>query len=153
MMSFSQCASTAKLEDKAPLEFGDVYYKEWSNPARYTGSGLNLFIPITSNTGNIILDSIYFKDKQVKLEFVNDTLFVGRFETDKNKPLDIVMSSEPLAEYGNKAPKLSEKLPFELKGDECVISYKAGKKTKFFKISNIIKKQDKQTLYPASKPQ
>lgn len=143
MMSFSQCDSTTKLEDKTPLKLGDVYYKKWSNPARFTGSGLNLFITMASNTGNIILDSVYFKGKQAKLESVNDTLFVGRFETDKNKPLDIVMSNEPFAEYGNEAPKLPKKLPFELKDNECVVSYKAGKKTKFFKISNIILKHDK----------
>lgn len=153
MMSFSQCASTPKLEKRAPLELGNVYFNEWVAGARYGGSGINLFIPVQSSLNNIQLDTVYFRGKQAKLEHINDTLFVGRFETYKNKPQDIIMSNEPYGEYGNNAPKIPEKIPFELKEDECVVSYKNASKTKFFKITNIVKKQNEETLFPASKPQ
>ncbi len=50
------------------------------------------------------------------------------------------MSNEPNAEYGNPIPKIKEKLPFALKENDCVISYKESDKTKYFKIEKIIEK-------------
>ena len=149
-MSFSQCVSTMKLQDKAPLEFGDVYYQNWIAGVKGGGSGINLFISVKSNTNNTVLDSVYFKNKQAKLEYINDTLLVGRFHTETNQKEDIIMSNEPYAEYGNKAPQLPKKIPFELKEDECVISYKEGKNTKYYKLSNVFKKQSE--FYPRAQP-
>jgi hypothetical protein len=146
MMSFSQCASTQKLEAKSPVEIKEVYYKEWANPARYTGSGLNLYISLTSNTSNIEVDSVYFRKKQVKLEHIKEGLFVGKFKTNKNSPNDIIMSSDPKEEYGNTSPKIEKPFPFELQDNECVISYKERGKTKYFKLSNINKRQTKRSL-------
>ncbi|MDP5158469.1 MAG: hypothetical protein NWQ07_07830 [Flaviramulus sp.] len=143
MMSFSQCNNKLELQGILPLELDEVYFKEWSNPARFTGSGLNLFIPIKSNSDQFVLDSVYFKDKQVKLEYVNDTLAVGRFKTKTNQPQEIVMSNQPHAEYGNSLPQILKKPPFQIKDDEAIISYKKSNKTKYFKISNIKKRQDK----------
>lgn len=153
MMSFSQCANTYKLEDTSSIYFGDVYYKEWLSEARWSGSGINLFIPIKTNSKHVVLDSVYFKKKQAKLEYVNDTLVVGRFETEKNKQQDIIMSNEPYAEYGNHAPKMPEKTIFQIKENECVVSYNEGKRVMYYKISGIVKKQDKQQLIPATKHQ
>lgn len=146
-MSFSQCASTKKLESETALDIKEVFYKEWSNPARYTGSGMNLYVVVPSDFNpEITLDSVYFRNKQVKLEYAKENVYVGKFETEKNKPQDIVMSSDPKAEYGNAFPKINKLFPFELKEDECVVSYKEGKKTKYVKLPNIKKRQAKSTL-------
>ena len=150
MMSFSQCASTYKLENKAPLKLGKVYYNTWAAGARFAGSGINLFIPVESNPKNIVLDSVYFKNKQVELEHINDSLFVGRFVTRINQQQDIIMSNEPFAEYGNKVPEPNKKIPFELKENECAVSYKSGKKITYFKITNIYKKR--LDSYPGMQP-
>lgn len=147
MMSFSQCASAKKIEKKAPIIINEVHYKEWSNPARYTGSGLNLFIIPAAKNEDIVLDSVYFRNKQVKLNFVKDSIYVGKFETDKNKPVEIIMSIEPKEEFGNKALEKEKPFPFELKDHECVVSFKQKNKTKYFKIINITKKQTKGSLY------
>ena len=50
------------------------------------------------------------------------------------------MSNEPYAEYGNKVPELPKKSFFQLKENECVISYKQSGKTKYFKIKGLTKK-------------
>lgn len=150
MSSFSQCKSIQTLQDERPLEIGEVYYQHWVAGVKGGGSGVNLFIPIESNKNDIVLDSVYFKGKQVKLEFKNNTMYVGRFASKVNQKKGIIMSSDPLAEYGNPVPEIPKKIPFKLEDSECVISYKKGSKTLYFKISNIIKKESEN--YPTAPP-
>ncbi|MCF6295171.1 MAG: hypothetical protein L3J25_05730 [Flavobacteriaceae bacterium] len=140
VVSFSQCSSTQKLQEKAPIMMGKVYCQSWIAGVEGGGSGLNIFILVTDNS--IVLDSVYFRGKAAKLELKQqDSMFyVGRFISGLNIKKDIIMSNEPYAEYGNEMPKTSIKIPFELKDDECVISYKEGKTTKYFKVDNIVEK-------------
>ena len=140
MATFSQCGVTKKLETNAPLTLGDVYYQHWVAGVRGGGSGINIFIPIVSNPENIMLDSVYFQGKKAKLEYRNNEVFIGRFQSEINQKSDIVMSSDPYAEYGNKVPEIPKKLPFKLLEDECVVSYKLANKVKYFKIEKINKK-------------
>jgi hypothetical protein len=150
MMSFSQCASTKKLQDEAPLEIGQLSYQSWVAGIEGGGAGVNLFIPIVMNTNNIVLDSVYFQGKQVKLEQKNKSLYVGRFKKATNQKKDIVMSSDRLAEVNNPIPEIPKKIPFEIKEDECVVSFIDEKKTKYYKISGIIKKEAQ--FYPKTPP-
>lgn len=143
LVSFSQCSSTKKLQNSTPFEIGKVYYQNWFSGVEGGGSGTNLYIPIIANSNNIMLDSAYFRGDQVKLEFKNDTLFIGHFKKSINKKPDIIMSSEPFAEYRNQVPKLQNRIPFELKEDECVISYNFKNKTRYFKINKVIEKEPK----------
>ena len=145
---FSQCASTLKLQKEFPLEIGKVYYQHWVAGVKGGGSGDNLFIPIVANKNNIILDSVYFKGKQVKLELKNSSLYVGRFASKANQKQDIILSNEPYAEYGNPIPEIPKKIPFELKESECIVTYLEGNKTRYYKISNITKKESER--YPSA---
>jgi len=133
IMSFFQCASTQKFQDKMPLEIGEVYYKNLE-------TGYQIYIPIKNNPNNISIDSIYFKGQKTKLEASNDNLYIGHFKTVISKSQDIIMSSDPIEEYGNKVPELPKKIPFDLNDEECVISYLNGNKVNYFKIHNIIEK-------------
>lgn len=148
--SFSQCASTLKLQEDVPLEIGEVYYQHWVSGVKGGGSGVNLFIPIMSNKNDIELDSVYFKGKQEKLELKNNTIYIGRFASKSNQKQDIIMSSDPQAEYGNPVPEIPKEIPFKLEDSECVVSYKKGAKTLCFKISNITKKESER--YPIAPP-
>ncbi len=140
MVSFSKCSTTKKLQNSAPFKIGQVYYQYWVAGVKGGGSGVNLFIPIASNLKNITLDSVYFRGERSKLESTDQILFVGRFQTTTNQNKDIIMSSDPYAEYGNKVPERPKKAPFKIKDSECVVSYKQGNTLKYYKISNIIKK-------------
>ncbi len=140
VVGVSQCASTQKLGGKLPLEIGEVYSEHWVSGVKGGGSGYNLFIPVKSNPDNMVLDSLYFKGKRVKLELKNTSVFVGRFKSEANQRHDIIMNRDPLAEYGNTVAEIAEKIPFELDDTECVVSYKKGHRTLYYKISNIIKK-------------
>ena len=150
MASFSQCSSAKKIQKKVPLALGQVYCQSWIAGIEGGGAGLNIYIPTVNSS--VELDSVYFRGKAAKLEIksLNETIYIGRFISDLNKKKDIVMSIEPNAEYGNEMPKITQKVPFELKENECVISYKDGNTTKYFKIDNVIEKE--LIPYPSAPP-
>jgi hypothetical protein len=150
MASFSQCSSAKRIQEKAPLELGQVYCQNWIAGIEGGGAGLNIYIPTVNSS--VELDSVYFRGKAAKLEIksLNQTIYIGRFISDLNKKKDIVMSSEPNAEYGNEIPKIPQKIPFELKDNQCVISYNDGKTTKYFMVDNVVEKD--LIPYPSAPP-
>lgn len=151
MASFSQCSIAQKLQKTAPTQFGDVYCQKWVAGVRGGGSGLNLFIPVGDSS--VQLDSAYFRGKPIKLEVRETTkglLYVGRFKTDLNSQKDLILSSDPNQEYANKLPTIEVNIPFELKDDECVVTYKQGDKTRYYKISKV--KQQEPLNYPVASP-
>lgn len=149
-LSFSQCASTYKLQETTPMVFGQVYYQSWVAGVKGGGSGVNLYIPIEKNPKNMVLDSVYYKSKRLALEQANPNLYVGRIRNIANQKPDIIMSNEPYAEYGNSVPQIQYSIPFELKDDECVLVYTEGENQKYYKLTGIIKKEP--LLYPGTPP-
>ena len=132
--SISQCGTTIKLENEAPVTFREVYIQNWISGVKGGGSGTNIFIEV--NSKDIVLDSVFFRNDIAKLETkpMSPMLFIGRFKTDIN--------TEPLSISENVSEKHSQKeFPFKLKDTECVVSYNMEGKTKFFKLTNIIEKQ------------
>jgi len=150
MASFSQCSTAQKLQKTAPVQFGEVYFQSWVAGVSGGGSGLNLFIPIIDNS--ILLDSVYFRGKAAKLEVRSGDLplYIGRFKTEFNEPIDIILSSDQDQEHANKLPVIEVEIPFDLIDDECVVTYKQGDKTLYYKISNI--KQQEPLHYPMAAP-
>lgn len=141
MATFSQCGVT-KLETKAPVTLGAVYYQHWADKVEGGESGIAIVIPVISNPKNIVLDSVQFRGKQAKLEFKNNSVFIGHFKQETIQKQDIIMSSDPRAEYGNKVPKRADTSQFQLQTDQCVVSYKMENKVKYFKIDKILKMDD-----------
>ena len=135
--SFSQCSSAQRIDTNPPMAHGKVYAQEWTAGVKEGGSGINIFIPIQEKV--LTLDSMYFRKQIVKLEF-NDgdnPMYIGRFKTDVNKAEDIILSSDMSEESKNTLPQTDKDIPFELDDDECVVSYKKGNRTHYYKISNI----------------
>lgn len=149
-VSFAQCKSTMKLQQEPPATFTEVYYQSWVAGVRGGGAGVNIFIETTSN--NLVLDSVYFRGNVSKLEVKpgNPALHIGRFNTGLNQAKDIILSSDPKEEYTNKISKATQSIPFELKGDECVVSYSKGGKVLYYKIPNVIEKAADN--YPSAPP-
>ncbi len=144
------CSSAQKLQKEAPAQFGEVYFQKWTAGVEGGGSGLNVFIPITK--GTIELDSIYFRDNVAKLETKpqDPSVFIGRFSTDFNKAKDLILSSDMQEEAKNKLPVKSKGIPFDLKEDECVVSYSQHGKQRYYKISGIHQKPS--LNYPSAPP-
>ena len=139
MVSVSQCSSAQKLEQKAPLDFGEVYYKKRAQAVRDLPSVFTLYIPVKGEHDNTIeLDSVYFKGESAKLtQISNQSLYIGRFVTKPAYVEDMILSSDVEEEHQNQPPKIEPKIPFELKPNECVVSYKQAGEVKYYKISNI----------------
>lgn len=140
MSSITNCSSAQKLQKSAPADFGDVYFQKWTAGVRGGGSGINLFIPLKNKP--MKLDSVYFRGKAAKLETKDSRpmVYIGRFTTKFNQQSDIILSSDMNEEAKNTLPVKTEKIPFELKSNECVVSYKAKDETKHYKITGIEEK-------------
>lgn len=149
VIMFSYCSSAQRLEEQAPFIIEELYTQKWIAGIQSGGSGTDLYLKLKDLKEDIDLDSVYFRSKVAKLETTSDqNLFVGRF-TSMSKQ-DIVLSNEPKAEFGNEAPKLLNKTPFQLKASECVISYRQNSTTRYFKVGGI---KEKPTLsYPITPP-
>ncbi|MEZ4856918.1 MAG: hypothetical protein R2812_10640 [Gelidibacter sp.] len=144
LASFSQCTSTQKLQKSVPIAFSEVYFQRWTAGVEGGGSGINLYIELASELPkNIQLDSVYFRGKAAKFETKpqNKLLYIGRFKTEFNPSKDLIMSNDSLNEYGNEMSVNIKKLPFNLKENEGIISYKEGKNTKYYKVENIVEKR------------
>jgi hypothetical protein len=150
LVSFSQCSTAQKLQEKPPIGLGETYAQKWVAGVKGGGSGINVFIPVKDTS--VTLDSIYFRGQKEQLEFVKreQALYVGRFRTDLNQSKDLILSSDMKEESKNRLPKLKEKLPFEFNDDECIITYRKGGKTMYYKISNI--KMEEPLNYPSAPP-
>ena len=150
MTRFSQCSSSKNLDNQPPVDFGEVYTQSWTAGVKGGGSGTNLFIPVKDHS--VELDSVYYKGNSAKLENKPDSpdLYIGRFERNSNQPQDMIISSDPREEAKNTLPQVPEKIPFELKDDECVVFYQKEGKTHYYKISGITTKLSKN--YPSAPP-
>ena len=150
---FTQCSSAQKLEKETPFKIGSIYFQNWVAGIEGGGYGINIFISIEDfSQDKIELDSVYFRGKVSKFETKRNNLglFIGRFSTPFNQKRDLIMSNKPNAEYGNEAPQANFKILFDLKDDECVISFKEGNKTKYFRVENVVEKRLLQ--YPSAPP-
>ncbi len=142
----TQCASSQKLDDKAPVIFKDAYFQKWVGGIESAGWGYTFYLPYENNT-NIKLDTIYFRDKSAKLEKKTDEpVYSANIKYPGNK-VELIMDSDPKKEAKNEVPKLEkEKIPFELKENECVIRYTKNGKVGYFKIKDL--KEKKLLAYP-----
>jgi len=159
---FSQCTSSKTVneeitQEKNSLEFQEivlfeikqVQFQKWAAGIQGGGTGYHMYIDVVSNKDHVIFDSIYFRGLQAKIQ-IGKMNYFATLNSKVNKKTDIEMSNDPNAEYGNKAPNIILKFPFELKDDECAISYIEKEETKYFKIEGL---NEKPALnYPSTLP-
>lgn len=149
MCSFSQCSGSKSLDKKAPVKIENPYYQSWVAGVEGGGSGLNVFLPMKEKS--MELDSIYFRGNSAVLEWKKEAgVYVGRFPSDFNKKKDIIMSGDSREEYGNEMPAVKKPIPFDLKEDECVVSYRKDGKTRYFKLEKLVEKQS--MPFPSAPP-
>jgi hypothetical protein len=71
-------------------------------------------------------------------------LVVGYFISVETS--DIIFDANPVKEMHNSVPTI-KKIPFQLKENEAVISYKIKGKIKYFKIASV--KKEKSLFFPS----
>lgn len=120
----TQCAST-KFDNNAPFTI---------KSATKSADG-NLKVYYATNS-SVNFEHIYFDGRKENIELKNDangTFILGSFKNSLVNLKDIQLHSDPLKEYGNTPPK-TEKIPFTLKENEVVLSYKVNGETRFYKV-------------------
>ncbi|WP_152975582.1 hypothetical protein [Lacinutrix himadriensis] len=160
LASFSNCSSSKQInnegsktamqdfQDKIPFTLEETSYKHWVAGVKGGGAGITMLISVSNNTKNIVIDAAYFRGMQTKLESINSG-YVANFITKANQKEDIVMSTDKRAEYDNQLPNKAD-FPFQLKDNECVISYIEEGTTKYYKIENLVEKPRDE--YPKARP-
>ena len=134
-----QCASSQKIEDIQPVALKEAYYQEWVAGIKEGGTGINLYIPLSNQQEEMDLKFAYFKGHKIQLnKKPSENVYVGKHQNEANR--DIIMSEDSKEEYANKLPE-TEKIPFDIQGDQCVIAYSKEGKEGFFKIEKLTKKQ------------
>jgi len=144
-VAFTQCKSV-KFDKHPPFKVTDAAFSNWVGGLPGV-SGIKVIIAYKTDT-DVAFDSIFFANRKTKVELqkMNDKLYlIGHFDTSTvtNKE-DLILHRNSNKELQNKVPNVN-KLPFKLKENEAVISFKEGDKTKYVKVKKI--KQTKSDFY------
>jgi hypothetical protein len=145
LLGFAQCGSGAFVQNPS-FEVEKAFYNNWvGGQPGVSGTKLEIHL---KNASEVIFDSLYFKNKRTKVEVLQKeeiTQIIGHYSTSKRINNDLILAIDPTKELQNVAP-IIKNIPFELKKNEAIISYKKGKKILFFKIIKI--KKIEGTLFP-----
>lgn len=140
----TSCANGKKVQETGDLVIESAYYTAWTGGVKGADSGYTLFLPAKLNS-DIKLDSVYFRGRKAAIEKSGAApdLYVAYFKipSDEGEAPDIIMHADPRREYGNKPPRIPEKIPFELQEGEAVVRYLHNGKENYLRVTGI-KKED-----------
>lgn len=122
-----------QFEKENALVFTKATYTKWVAGVKGGGAGytINIIMDPSSNEA-IQLDSLYYKNYMIDLISNGDKIYSGHIDTGENREIN-----SPF--YGNtqkEKPKqdIVTEVPFELTGDEAVVSYTQNGTTKYYKF-------------------
>jgi hypothetical protein len=136
IFSFSQCGST-KFESNPPFKITKVEYYNWVGGVPGV-RGTNVQINFKNKT-TIVFDSLYFKKRATKIKTSTPLYIIANYNTSRKLASDIIVHLDIKKEVKNKVPTIN-KIPFNLKENEAVLSYHENGEKKYIKIKNITKK-------------
>ena len=127
------CANTYKLEKKSNLNFTESYFKSWSSGVKDGGSGYSIFLLLDKNfdlkNNKTEIKGIYFKEKYASIKAQGENKFQAFVKDGSIVNVIVEKGKKEIVET-----KDDEKIPFELKENEAVISYLVNDKNKYVKI-------------------
>jgi len=150
VLAFSCCGSSKlnnekKLQQHPPFKITKAFYKTWFG-GQPGVKGYSVHFEIDAST--IVLDSVFFRNMSTKLErdtTASKNIYLGVFILP-NRMKNYILHKDPKKEFGNELPVSLEKIPFELKANEAIISYKVANKTEYYKVSNVEEQISSQKL-------
>jgi predicted small lipoprotein YifL len=146
VFSFAYCGSNQNGSLHFPQEISAVYFQksviDQENPAGKTHFYIKFKKPLSPE---IKLGKLYFHNQESGLIKETPTSYFAVFIPQQT---DMILSSDTLKEYGNKAPILS-KPKFNLKSNEAMLEYTENKITRFYKLTDVVEKQS--IIAPLSK--
>ncbi len=140
VVAFTQCATSQKIEMNTALQIKDAFFQEI--PSGIANGPTTLFVSFEiEGTNEVELTDAFFRGKKIELKKAssNANTYEGNYVYPV-KEQDLIMSGDSNAEFGNQLPKIEEKIPFELKGNECMLQYTHKGKEKQFKIEKLKQK-------------
>jgi len=118
---FFNCSTPYKLQKQSPLKFHKIEVRKWSLKGQNNESGISMYIILPSDI-KTALDSVYYNNsKTVINKGKNKNTYFAHFK---------VVSK----------PAKDAQFPFDLKSNECVVSYVESGKTKYYKYSGVKEK-------------
>lgn len=133
---FFQCASSKyQLEENTTLNPKQAYFLEWYAGIKVGGSGFNIYFPNLNGEKKVEIDSVFFRRMKGKL-IEGRSRYTAVLKKNSKHYADISKQYQD----GKKLDKAAS-FPFNLKENECVISYRENGQIKYIKISNIAEKQ------------
>lgn len=124
---FTNCGGTKNLQEVPPADLGQAYIIPQENK-------LIFYLPVNSiQTDAVSLDSIYFRSRKAPLSREEGN-YIAEFKTGQE---DLIMSSDPKEEYGNRLPVKLEKLPFDLEDNEAILVFTRDGQVNYFKLEGI----------------
>jgi len=116
-LNCSTASSSYKLQKKSPLKFHKIEVQKWSTNIQRGDSGIKMYLILPSDI-NSQLDSVYFNN-------VKTNIYRGR------------KTNTYFANFRIEKKRRSNRFPFILKNNECVVSYIEGGKRKYYKYSGV----------------
>lgn len=143
VLCFSQCKSNQyNFQKKTPFKITEATYQNWVG-GKPGSNGVT--ISFTTENLYVNLDSVYFRGKAANLVYEKHNKkmqYVGKITTSSQG--DLVLHKDEKMEFGNKPPKQQNKIPFDLKDNEAVVSYTVNGKVLYYKIEDV---KELQTLF------
>ncbi|PWG05819.1 hypothetical protein [Polaribacter aquimarinus] len=134
VFGFTQCRSS-KFDQTPPFKILKATYTNWMGGQPSVKSTK---VEIHLSKSNITsFNTLYFNKQKANFEIIKlkeKTVLIAHFNTSIKR--DIILNADPTKELKNEFP-ISIKLPFELKKDEAIISYKENNNIRYFKLKNL----------------
>ena len=125
------------METSAPFNIDEQTYFYWVGGKQGT-EGTTIKLVGRTKSLNVSFSKLYFQNHEYGIvpEFNHQGFVIeGTFSKFRNK--EEVMHKDPAAEFGNEAPKIEKKIPFDLNDDEAVLLYSVNGREGYHKISGI----------------
>lgn len=127
---------SSMFEKTTPFKIKKATYQHWVG-GQPGVSGIKITFELSNIKENVTLQNVYFKNTKEKLYLRNsdkNTILTANINTGNRDEIDLVIHKDTNKEYGNKLPGAKLDFPFELKEDECVISYLLNEKEHLYKL-------------------
>ena len=125
------------VQKKVPFSIDEKTYFYWVGGKKGT-RGMTITITGVTQTLNLSFSKIFFQNREFEVvpQFSGND-FVLQATLSEFIPADVIMSGNPLDEYGNKPPQAGKSIPFELEKDEAVIMYGVSGLESYHKVTGV----------------
>lgn len=143
LLNLSSCANYTK-ESKEPFQITEASYNEWFG-GQPGVSGIKVIL-VYKSKDSINFQNIFFANKSAEIIYKtkeDKKLLLGFIDTSKPSK-ELILDSNPVKEQNNPIPV--QLLPFKIKDNQAVVSYKINNQTHYFLIKEL--KKLKTDYYP-----